>query len=138
MTFDKSLIQENIIEFTKVISELEKYKDIPEEEFKQNLSIRWTIERGLLAGINIILDIANHILASKYKYYPSTYEEALKELQLRGVISKELYAKMKGMGSFRNVLAHEYIKIDPSKVYENYKKFLEFCPLFIEEISRLI
>ncbi len=138
MEFDINLIRENLIELTGVIDELRKYREITEEDLKENLSLRWTIERGLLAGINIIFDIANHILASKYKYYPSTYEDSLKELYLRGVFSKELYSKIKGIGSFRNILAHEYIKIDPSKIYENFHLFLEVSPLIIREISAYI
>ncbi len=78
MTFDKNLIKENLIELNNIYGELLKYKDIEEEEFINNLSIRWTLERGLLAGINIILDIGNHILASQYKIYPNTYEGYIK------------------------------------------------------------
>jgi len=138
MTFDKNLIKENLIELNNIYGELLKYKDIEEEEFINNLSIRWTIERGLLAGINIILDIGNHILASQYKIYPNTYEDILKEIFGKGIISQEVYSKIKGMGSFRNILVHEYIKIDPKKVYKNYKSFLEIIPEISKEIIKLI
>ena len=138
MTFDKNLIKENLIELNNIYGELLKYKDIKEEEFINNLSIRWTIERGLLAGINIILDIGNHILASQYKIYPNTYEDILKEIFGKGIISQEVYSKIKGMGSFRNILVHEYIKIDPKKVYKNYKSFLEIIPEISKEILKLI
>jgi len=138
MTFDKNLIKENLIELNNIYGELLKYKDIEEEEFINNLSIRWTLERGLLAGINIILDIGNHILASQYKIYPNTYEDILKEIFGKGIISQEVYSKIKGMGSFRNILVHEYIKIDPKKVYKNYKSFLEIIPEISKEIIKLI
>lgn len=138
MTFDKNLIKENLIELNNIYGELLKYKDIEEEEFINNLSIRWTIERGLLAGINIILDIGNHILASQYKIYPNTYEDILKEIFGKGIISQEVYSKIKGMGSFRNILVHEYIKIDPKKVYKNYKSFLEIIPEISKETLKLI
>ena len=138
MTFDKNLIKENLIELNNIYGELLKYKDIKEEEFINNLSIRWTIERGLLAGINIILDIGNHILASQYKIYPNTYEDILKEIFGKGIISQEVYSKIKGMGSFRNILVHEYIKIDPKKVYKNYKSFLEIIPEISKETLKLI
>jgi len=138
MTFDKNLIKENLIELNNIYGELLKYKDIEEEEFINNLSIRWTLERGLLAGINIILDIGNHILASQYKIYPNTYEDILKEIFGKGIISQEVYSKIKGMGSFRNILVHEYIKIDPKKVYKNYKSFLEIIPEISKETLKLI
>jgi uncharacterized protein YutE (UPF0331/DUF86 family) len=138
MTFDKNLIKENLIELNNIYTELLKYKDIKEEEMINNLSIRWIIERGILAGISIILDIGNHILASQYRIYPDTYEDVLKEMFSKGIISQEIYSKIKGMGSFRNILAHEYIKIDPKKVYQNYKKFLEIIPEISKELLKLI
>ncbi|MGB9858128.1 MAG: type VII toxin-antitoxin system HepT family RNase toxin [Dictyoglomaceae bacterium] len=137
MTFDKNLIKENLIELNNIYGELLKYKDIKEEDFVNNISIRWIIERGLLGGINLILDIGNHILASEYKIYPATYEDILKELFLKGILSQEVYLKIKGMGSFRNILAHEYIKIDPRKVYQNYQKFLEIFPELLKELLKL-
>jgi uncharacterized protein YutE (UPF0331/DUF86 family) len=138
MIFDKNLIKENLIELNNIYTELLKYKDIKEEEMINNLSIRWIIERGILAGISIILDIGNHILASQYRIYPDTYEDVLKEMFSKGIISQEIYTKIKGMGSFRNILAHEYIKIDPKKVYQNYKKFLEIIPEISKELLKLI
>jgi len=138
MTFDKNLIKENLIELNNIYTELLKYKDIKEEEIINNLSIRWIIERGILAGISIILDIGNHILASQYRIYPDTYEDVLREMFSKGIISQEIYTKIKGMGSFRNILAHEYIKIDPKKVYQNYKKFLEIIPEISKELLKLI
>jgi len=138
MTFDKNLIKENLIELNNIYTELLKYKDIKEEEMINNLSIRWIIERGILAGISIILDIGNHILASQYRIYPDTYEDVLKETFSKGIISQEIYTKIKGMESFRNILAHEYIKIDPKKVYQNYKKFLETIPEISKELLKLI
>jgi uncharacterized protein YutE (UPF0331/DUF86 family) len=138
MIFDKNLIKENLIELNNIYAELLKYKDIKEEEMISNLSIRWIIERRILAGISIILDIGNHILASQYRIYPDTYEDVLKEMFSKGIISQEIYTKIKGMGSFRNILAHEYIKIDPKKVYQNYKKFLEIIPEISKELLKLI
>lgn len=138
MTFDKNLIRETLIELNNIYRELLKYKDIKEEDFVNNLTTRWIIERGVLAGINLILDIGNHVLASEYSIYPATYEDILKELFLKGILSQEVYLKIKGMGSFRNILAHEYIKIDPKKVYQNYQRFLEILPEILKEFLELI
>ncbi len=48
MTFDRNLIIENLLELKNIRTEFQKYKDIKEEDFSNNLSLRWTIERGLL------------------------------------------------------------------------------------------
>ncbi len=138
MTFDVNLIRENLIEIRNIYTELQKYKNISEEEFIDNLSLRWIIERGLLAGINIILDIGNHLLTALYKIYPKTYEEVIKELYLKKIISETTYSKIKGMGSFRNILVHEYVKIDPKRVYSNFHLFLEALPSLIKEFTNFL
>uniref|UniRef100_A0A7C3RJR4 DUF86 domain-containing protein n=1 Tax=Dictyoglomus thermophilum TaxID=14 RepID=A0A7C3RJR4_DICTH len=65
-------------------------------------------------------------------------KDILKEIFGKGIISQEVYSKIKGMGSFRNILVHEYIKIDPKKVYKNYKSFLEIIPEISKETLKLI
>lgn len=61
------------------------------EDFIDNLSLPWTIERGLLAGINIILDIGNHLLGALYKICPKTYGEVIKELYLKNNFRDQLF-----------------------------------------------
>lgn len=138
MNLNLESIKERLMELDRVTAELKKYKTISAEELSENLSLRWTIERGLIAGISIILDITLHILSSKFSVYPSTYEEGIRELYRNRVISESLYLKLKGIGSFRNILVHEYIKIDPKKVFTNFLKFLEISSDFTREIILFI
>ncbi|MDW8354403.1 MAG: DUF86 domain-containing protein [Bryobacterales bacterium] len=99
-------------ELGRVAQELEKYQRITEEDIAANLSLRWTVERGLLAGLTLIFQMADHILARAYDRTPARYEELLAELHSAGVISEELYRGLRGAGGFRNVLVHEYVAID--------------------------
>lgn len=138
MTFDVNLIRENLIEIRNIYTELQKYKNISEEDFIDNLSLPWTIERGLLAGINIILDIGNHLLTALYKIYPKTYGEVIQELYLKKIISETTYSKIKGTGNFRNILVHEYVRIDPRRVYGNFHLFLEVLPSLIKEFTNFL
>ncbi|MEM3580565.1 MAG: HepT-like ribonuclease domain-containing protein [Candidatus Bathyarchaeia archaeon] len=80
--------------------------------------------------------VADHILASKYRIYPETYEDSLRMMYQKGVISEALYKKLKGLGGFRNVLVHEYLSIDLEEVYKNknYKESLQVFTEFAKEI----
>jgi uncharacterized protein YutE (UPF0331/DUF86 family) len=131
MSLDKQIIYERLKEIDTIIEELKKYKDISLQELKDNLSLRWIIERGLIACANLIFDIADHILASVYAIYADTYEESLRLLKVKAIISDELYQKIKGLGGFRNILVHEYLRIDTEELYKNFLKsfdmFVEFC-----------
>ena len=102
-------------ELERVARELEKYREVTAEMLEEDLSLRWTVERGLLAGLTLIFQISDH-LARAFRKSVDTYEGLLLELKSVGVISNSLYQKLKGSGGFRNVLVHEYVRIDPREV----------------------
>lgn len=97
-------------ELDAVVSQLNKYRDLKPDAMKQDLEKRWVIERGIEAGAQLILEIADHILSNQFGYYSETYEDSLKGLREKDVISEELYSQIKGLGSLRNILVHSIFK----------------------------
>lgn len=142
MVFKPDTITERLKELDTVIEELCLHKEVTVEDLKASLSKRWIIERGLIAASNIIFDIADYILASRYHLYPETYEDSLQLLHEKNVISKDLFEKIKGLGGFRNILVHGYLGIDISEEYQNFQKapkvFRDYAKeilLFLEKVS---
>lgn len=121
-------------ELDEVIQEISKYKDSKIEELLRDLSIRWIIERGLIAGASIIFDVADHILSEEFGFYSESYEDSLRGLFEKDVISQDLYQQIKGLGGFRNILIHRYTGIDPDLVFENFQRSLKVFPSFASEI----
>lgn len=121
-------------ELDAVVRQLNKYRDIKPDTIKQDLEKRWVIERGIEAGSQLILEIADHILSNHFGYYSETYEDSLKGLLEKDVISEELYSQIKGLGSLRNILVHQYVQIDLDIVFNSFHKSLKVFPLFTQEI----
>jgi uncharacterized protein YutE (UPF0331/DUF86 family) len=138
MTLEISSVQRRLEELDTVLTELSRYEGITLEEIGSNLSLRWTVERGLLAAANLIFDIASHILAARFGIYPDSYEGLIAGLGERDVISARLCAELRGLGGFRNILVHEYVRIDPEEVFKAFRKGLRLFPLFGAEIARWI
>jgi len=116
MNIKKPWILHTLTELNRISSELEKYHEVTPEELAENLSLRWAVEHGLLAGLTLLFQVADHILSTHFGRFPETYEDLLMELHTSGVISNNLYKKLKGSGGFRNILIHEYISIDMKKI----------------------
>ena len=135
MGLNRAFISAALDELKKVTSELAKYQTITLPEIETNLSLRWTVERGLLAGLRLIFQVADHILAEHFGRKPETYEALLRELCAAGVISQSLYSSLRGAGGFRNVLVHEYVQIDLRHVLEALQKAPEQFATFAREIS---
>jgi uncharacterized protein YutE (UPF0331/DUF86 family) len=134
MVFKRVIIEARLKELDAVVAQLNRYRDLEPDIMKQDLEKRWVIERALEAGTQLILDISDHILSSHFGYYSETYEDTLKGLLEKNVISEELYHQIKGLGSLRNVLIHQYVQVDLNIVFNSYCKSLMVFPLFAEEI----
>lgn len=134
MVINRERIEARLEELDEILGELSRYRGITVDEIRRNLSQQWIVERGLIAAAALILDVANHILASHFGVYPDSYEESLESLWNKQVISGELYDEIRGLGGFRNILVHRYQEIDVRQVMEHYDKALMVFPRFSSEV----
>jgi len=59
MVFKRSVVEGRLKELDAVVSQLNKYRDLQPDAMKQDLEKRWVIERGLEAGAQLVLEIAD-------------------------------------------------------------------------------
>ena len=110
MVFKEESIIERLKKLQETIDELENMREISKEEFIRKRNAQWIIERGLEVASSEILDIGNHILSSVYSSSPRDYDEIIEQLNLKDIISDELYDNLKGLGGFRKILIHGYFR----------------------------
>jgi uncharacterized protein YutE (UPF0331/DUF86 family) len=95
---------------------LEPYRSESREKILESVEKRYTVERALQLSVEAILDASRLLVLVEGWAIPKNEPHALKLLSEHGVISKELSDRLLGAKGFRNVLVHEYQKIDPEKV----------------------
>jgi len=134
MAIRRDFIHESLADLDQVAAELEKYASVTAQAMARDLSLRWTVERGLLAGLTILFTVCEHILAAHFRRYPETYEGLLQELHHAGVLPPALYERLKGSGGFRNVLVHEYVRVD----LEQLAAALRGAPATFREFARAV
>ena len=78
----------------------------------------WGLRYGLMESIQIIIDIACHIVAEKNLGSPKNYSECITVLVANNFIKENLGDKLKRMIGLRNLLVHDYGIIDSKKLYE--------------------
>ncbi|MFO7894301.1 MAG: DUF86 domain-containing protein [Longimicrobiales bacterium] len=123
-------------ELDAVLAELRSMDDNHDaDQLSDDLARRWSLERGLLAAANLIFDVANHIGAGHFSVHPATYEDGLRLLAARQVIAEETYYGLRGLGGFRNVLAHEYLDIDLEQVILWKVRILDAVPPLIGQVQ---
>jgi uncharacterized protein YutE (UPF0331/DUF86 family) len=126
-----SLLEENVAE----LALFKKKHSL--DELKKTKTVGWALRYGLLESIQIIIDIACH-LVSKYNLgNPETYSECIELLRKFKYIDEELEDKLIGMVGLRNILAHEYTTVKIEKLYILLDK-LEDIKAFIQRIKPLL
>jgi uncharacterized protein YutE (UPF0331/DUF86 family) len=103
------------------------------EEFLHDDIAQDVVEYNLFIIINMMIDIAAHIVVDDNLGNPETLGEAFSILNKKNYLDDneaETYRKMTGL---RNILAHEYLKIDKKIIYNvlqtnlvDIKKFVIF------------
>ena len=80
--------------------------------------IHGTAERNLRLAIECVLDTGNHIIADRGYEKPESYADVFRILFDNKVISSKLYKNLEGMAAFRNVLVHDYLRLDRTRVHK--------------------
>ena len=136
MVLKQEIVLERLKAMDTALEELSLYQSNSTEDLRASLSLRWTVERGLIGLANLVFEIADHILSGHFGVYSNTYEETLEQLRDKEVISRDLYQKLKGLGGFRNILVHEYLKVDLTEVHRNLLKGFKVFPRFSTEVQQ--
>lgn len=115
MVLRPEAVRERLLRLEEVVSRLEalgREGIDPRGDFRQ----AWLAERGLQLAAEIALDTGNHILSAHFGVSARDYEDVLTQLAACGVIDTALREQFRGLGGFRNLLVHGYLKLDPARV----------------------
>lgn len=108
---------ESLKEYTEYLQTL-KQEAGSEDQFRADFHLFGNAERYLQLSIQSIIDIAHLVIIDLDLKRPEDNYEAVSMLFEQKVISDELSHTLTKMVGLRNILVHEYGKIDRGKVYE--------------------
>lgn len=132
MVLRPEAVRERLLKLEDVISRLEALARLPrpgQDDFRD-----WAAERGLQLGAEIIFDIGNHILSAHYGVSAQDYEDIIAQLAARGVVDVSMRDRLKGLGGFRNILVHGYLRVDRDRVNQALAK----APADFSDFSRYV
>jgi uncharacterized protein YutE (UPF0331/DUF86 family) len=95
---------------------------------------RSAAERALQVGIEVCLDIGQHLIAALGLRRPTEYREVFRILGKGQVVTPELAARLEHMAGFRKRLVHGHATVEPQRVYE----FLHDDRRDLDEFARAV
>ncbi len=118
-------IDEKIVEITKFVEQLRSMVPSNLEEYKSNLEKRAACERYFEKIIEAVVDLAFLFIKFKKFKIPEDDADAFNILLNNKIINDNLSTRLKDAKGMRNIIAHEYGKIDDEIVFEAITKELE-------------
>ncbi len=135
---DKTLILRKLAELDEYNIQIKEYEKITVVQYLDDWKIPRIIERTLQMMIETCVDIASHIIADKEYRVPKSYSETFKVLHEEKIVSSELFSALDKMAKFRNIVVHDYDKVDAEIVVGILKKNLKDFVDYKDAIIRLI
>ena len=121
---DVEVIKQRLNQLSTSINKIERFKEISLEEFLKDDIIQDVVEYNLFIAINMMIDIATHIVVDNNMGSPETLGEAFNILNKEKYLNDEETKVYRNMVGLRNILSHEYINIDKKIIYNILKNNL--------------
>ena len=129
MKTDKILLLEENIKTLKNIRDNYKLENIIADKIDE-----WGLRYGLFESIQIIIDLACHIVAEKNLGTPKNYSDCISLLISNNFIKDDLGKNLINMVGLRNLLVHDYGIIDVNRLFE-YLNYLGDMSDFVYAIK---
>ncbi len=120
------VIEERFSEMEENLRILEELRSVPFARFQADLKIAKLAERCLQLAIECILDVAHHLIATRGWPRAGEGAAALQTLGARGVLPADFAASIVGMANLRNILVHNYVRIDRALVHGHLRRLEDF------------
>ncbi len=118
----------------KYLKELDSYNIKNFDEFKKNTMKNLASSMCIFSILNSIIEIGERIISIKKFETPLKYREIFEILEENKIISEKVSSELKKYMYIRNMIAHQYGKINLERLYDIINKRYIFLD-FSEEIK---
>lgn len=135
-TIDK--IYARIESLKEYIVILEGLQNITLAELEKDPIKKGALERYLQLSIEACVDMAEMIISDQRLQTPQTAAETIEILGKKGILDEAFAEKFTKAVGFRNILIHDYVRIDYNLVLQNLKSNLSDFHRFIKEVLEFL
>lgn len=135
---DRDLVRRRLAYLDTYLDQLSSYRGIDQSAYEQDWKTQRVVERTLHLAIESCMDVADHIVADRRLRVPETGAESFEILAEAQLICGELGAALALMVGFRNILVHDYARLDASIVLRILRDDLQDLERFRQAVEPLL
>jgi uncharacterized protein YutE (UPF0331/DUF86 family) len=134
---DRDLMLRKVADLDTYLTQLESFRNLTEDTYRDDWRTQRIVDRTLHLVIESCMDIADHVVADRRLRVPDTGAATFEILGEAGVLPSVLAASLARMVGFRNILVHDYARLDPAIVVRVLTTDLEDVRCFRDVILAL-
>jgi len=137
---DRQVIEQKLESLRRCLLRVKEKCPVDAESLVRDIDAQDIITLNLTRAVQLSVDLAAHLIASRDIPVPNTMGQAFEALASIGLISPTLASRMKKAVGFRNIAIHNYEAIDWHMVHSicqrNLDDFRDFaaCILNLEQL----
>ena len=131
-------VAEKLKYLESVLAELQPFRRITKAEYQSDRRNSRAVERLLQIAIETALDVARLLIIEERLREPDDAQDEFGSLTEAKLIPEDLGAKLRAARSFRNILVHDYVRVDPERVFEHLQKDCGDLEAYAAHISRFV
>lgn len=136
MTIDSAVIARRLAVMRRLLEHLESLK-IGSVADLADLGVLLQVERVLTQLVNLASDVNAHVAAAT-GLPPEDYRQGFDRMAEEGFITAELAVELKPSVGLRNVLTHEYVEIDLTKLAESVPLATAGYAEYVRQVARTL
>jgi uncharacterized protein YutE (UPF0331/DUF86 family) len=134
----REVVLSRLSKLKEYVDFLKRIKVYSKEEYLNDAFIYGASERFLHLSIECVLDISNHVIADMRLRRPESNRESFQILYENNIIDKELSVNLSDMAGVRNILVHDYIRLDRELVYDIIINHLKDIEVLIKVVTEYV
>jgi len=138
VTLNPDLVRERCQEITDSLARLERFQEVPRDEFLEDQDSLDIACYRLLVAIEAALGLCFHVSAKRLETVPADYAACFGNLGDAGLIPEDLSSRLQRMARFRNLLVHVYWEVDYERVRDVIDNHLDDLRQFRSAMAGLL
>jgi len=134
----RAVIESKANAVKKYLQILERYKKISLKEIEKDVDLKGAAERYLYLAVQAAIDLADALISFKDLRKPETLSDNFEILRAEKIISDDLADRLTKMVGFRNILAHDYGKVDYAVVGDILRFGLKDLEKFLAAVAKSV
>jgi len=102
----------------EALRRLKPHANVERDSFLRSADLRDIVDRNFHVALEALIDLANHLVATRGLPKPETNAELFDVLTRASHLSESLGRRLRGWVGFRNILVHEYAQMDYELVHK--------------------